>query len=155
MFDVFSAAFAFRGRIGRGSYWGLTILCMLALFGSSVSVALTANYTNATPVNVIAVVVAIVGAVFFLVMCIVLFGTVVCRLRDRGKSGFGQSCTIWPLSHWRCWRLTPTGNANLWTGLLSRFWAGRLSTLEPLKVRPLSRSQRNDQTYRRASVRNG
>jgi uncharacterized membrane protein YhaH (DUF805 family) len=88
MFDVFSAAFAFRGRIGRGSYWGLTILCMLALFGSSVSVALTANYTNATPVNVIAVVVAIVGAVFFLVMCIVLFGTGVCRLRDRGKSGF-------------------------------------------------------------------
>src|ERR1700716_3981753 len=75
MFDVFSAAFAFRGRRGRGSYWGLTILCMLALFGSSVSVALTANYTNATPVNVIAVVVAI-------------FGTVFCRLCDRGKAGF-------------------------------------------------------------------
>jgi uncharacterized membrane protein YhaH (DUF805 family) len=88
MFEVFSAAFAFRGRIGRGSYWGLTSLCMLALFGSSVSVALTANYTNATPVNVIAVAVAIVGAVFFLVMCIVLFGIGLCRLRDRGKSGF-------------------------------------------------------------------
>jgi uncharacterized membrane protein YhaH (DUF805 family) len=57
---------------------------MLALFGSSVSVALTANHTNASPVNVI----AIVGAVFFLVMCMVLFGTGVCRLRDRGKSGF-------------------------------------------------------------------
>jgi uncharacterized membrane protein YhaH (DUF805 family) len=88
MFEVFSAAFAFRGRISRGSYWGLTSLCVLALFGSSVSVALTANCTNAPPVNFLAVAVAIAGAVFFLVMCIVLFGTGVCRLRDRGKSGF-------------------------------------------------------------------
>lgn len=88
MLDVFSAAIAFKGRIGRASYWGLTSLCMLALFASSVSVALTANYTNAPPVNVIAVGVAIVGAVFFLVMSMVLFGTSVCRLRDRGKSGF-------------------------------------------------------------------
>jgi uncharacterized membrane protein YhaH (DUF805 family) len=88
MFDVFSAAFAFKGRIGRASYWGLTSLCMLALFAGSLSVALTANYTSAAPVNVIAAGVAIVGAVFFLVMCIALFGTGVCRLHDHGKSGF-------------------------------------------------------------------
>ena len=88
MFDVFSAALAFRGRIGRASYWGLTSLCMLALFASSVSVALTANYTSTPPVNVIAVVVAIVGALIFLVMSMVVFGAGVCRLRDRGKSAF-------------------------------------------------------------------
>lgn len=88
MFDVFSSALAFRGRIGRGSYWGLTGFCMLGLFGSAVSVALTANHTNASPVNVVAIAFAIVGAIFFLVMCMVLFGTGVCRLRDRGKSGF-------------------------------------------------------------------
>src|SRR3979490_11300 len=115
MFDVFSAAFAFRGRIGRGSYWGLTILCMLALFGSSVSVALTANYTNAPPVNVIAVAVAIVGAVFFLVMCIVLFGTGVCRLRDRGKSGFWIILYYLPPSHWRCLPFHPSGHRKSWT----------------------------------------
>ena len=88
MFDTFSNAFAFRGRIGRAAYWGLTSLCMLALVASSLSVALTANYTSAPPVNVIAVVVAIVGCVIFLVMSIALFGTGVCRLNDRGKSGF-------------------------------------------------------------------
>jgi uncharacterized membrane protein YhaH (DUF805 family) len=88
MFNVFSTALAFKGRIGRASYWGLTSLCMLALFASSLSVALTANYTSAPPVNVIAVVVAIVGVLIFFVMSMVLFGTGVCRLHDRGKSGF-------------------------------------------------------------------
>jgi uncharacterized membrane protein YhaH (DUF805 family) len=88
MFDVFSSAFAFHGRIGRASYWGLSIVCLLALFASSVSVALTANATNASPVNVVAVAVAIVGAAIFLVASMVLFGTGVCRLHDRGRSGF-------------------------------------------------------------------
>src|SRR5260370_19198088 len=88
MFNVFSTALAFKGRIGRASYWGLTSLCMLALFASSLSVALTANYTSAPPVNVIAVVVALVGVLIFFVMSMVLFGTGVCRLHDLGKSGF-------------------------------------------------------------------
>jgi len=69
-----SDVFAFKGRMSRARYWGLTSLCMLALFASSLSVALTANYTSAPPVNVVAVVVAIVGVVIFFAMCVALFG---------------------------------------------------------------------------------
>jgi uncharacterized membrane protein YhaH (DUF805 family) len=81
-----SDVFAFKGRMSRARYWGLTSLCMLALFASSLSVALTANYTSAPPVNVVAVVVAIVGVVIFFAMCVALFGVGGRRLHDRGKS---------------------------------------------------------------------
>jgi uncharacterized membrane protein YhaH (DUF805 family) len=87
MSNVFPTAFAFRGRIGRASYWLLNIFCGFALFVSSVSVALTANYTNASPVNVFAAAVAIVGVFIFLASCVAFFGTGVRRLHDRGKSG--------------------------------------------------------------------
>ena len=82
-----SDVFAFKGRMSRARYWGLTSLCMLALFASSLSVALTANYTSAPPVKV-AVVVAIVGVVIFFAMCVALLGIGVRRLHDRGKSCF-------------------------------------------------------------------
>jgi uncharacterized membrane protein YhaH (DUF805 family) len=82
MFDVF------KGRIGRGRYWGLTGLCALALIVALYSVVITVNQTSAPPVNVLATVVAITGVFVFVATCIALLGVGVWRLHDRGKSGF-------------------------------------------------------------------
>jgi uncharacterized membrane protein YhaH (DUF805 family) len=84
MFELFS----FWGRIGRARYWGLSGLCLLTLIGSSIAVALTANATNATPVNVPAAVVAIAGFFLCWAMLMALVGLGVRRLHDRGRSGF-------------------------------------------------------------------
>lgn len=80
--------FSFWGRIGRARYWGLSALCLALLVGSALAVALTANATNATPVNIFAVGVAIVGFFIVCAMAFALVGIAVRRLRDRGKSGF-------------------------------------------------------------------
>ena len=61
---------------------------MLGFIVAFCSVILTVNYTSASPVNVIAAVVAIVGIFIFLAACVAFFGVCVRRLRDRGKSGF-------------------------------------------------------------------
>jgi uncharacterized membrane protein YhaH (DUF805 family) len=84
MFEIFS----FWGRIGRARYWGLSGLCLLVFAVSSIAIALTANATNATPVNVPAVVVAIAGFFICWAMCMALFSIGVRRLHDRGRSGF-------------------------------------------------------------------
>jgi uncharacterized membrane protein YhaH (DUF805 family) len=84
MFELFS----FWGRIGRARYWGLSGLCLLIFVVSSIAVALTANATNAAPVNVPAVVVAIAGFFICWAMCMALVGIGVRRLHDRGRSGF-------------------------------------------------------------------
>jgi uncharacterized membrane protein YhaH (DUF805 family) len=82
MFDVF------KGRIDRGRYWSLTGLCALALIVALYSVVVTANQTSASPVNVLATVVAIAGVLLFLATCVASLGIGVWRLHDRGKSGF-------------------------------------------------------------------
>jgi uncharacterized membrane protein YhaH (DUF805 family) len=82
MFDVF------KGRIGRARYWGLTRLCMLAFIAAYFSVVLTVNYASARPVNYVAAVVAILGALLFFATCVALLGIGIWRLHDRGKSGF-------------------------------------------------------------------
>jgi uncharacterized membrane protein YhaH (DUF805 family) len=82
MFDVF------KGRIDRGRYWSLTGLCALALIVALYSVVITVNQTSASPVNVLATVVAIAGVLLFLATCIASLGIGVWRLHDRGKSGF-------------------------------------------------------------------
>jgi uncharacterized membrane protein YhaH (DUF805 family) len=82
MFDVF------KGRVGRGRYWSLTGLCALALIVAVYSVLITANQTNAPPVNVLATVAAIAGVVLFIATCVASLGIGVWRLHDRGKSGF-------------------------------------------------------------------
>jgi uncharacterized membrane protein YhaH (DUF805 family) len=84
MFDIFS----FWGRIDRARYWGFSGLCLLVFVLSSIAIALTANSTNATPVNVVAVGVAIAGLVLCCAMVVALLGLGVRRLHDRGKSGF-------------------------------------------------------------------
>jgi uncharacterized membrane protein YhaH (DUF805 family) len=80
--------FSFWGRIGRARYWTASGLCLLILIGSSIAVALTANATNATPVNVFAAGVAIAGFFIGWAMAMALVGLGVRRLHDRGRSGF-------------------------------------------------------------------
>jgi uncharacterized membrane protein YhaH (DUF805 family) len=88
MSDIVSTAFAFKGRIGRVQYWGLSSLCMLALFVVFVSVGQTARFTGAGPADIIAGVWAVVGTVLFFAMLVAFFGIGVRRLHDRGKAGF-------------------------------------------------------------------
>jgi uncharacterized membrane protein YhaH (DUF805 family) len=78
----------FKGRIGRDRYWSLTGLCALALNIALYSVVVTANQTSASPVNVPATVVAILGVLLFFPTCVASLGIGVWRLHDRGKSGF-------------------------------------------------------------------
>jgi uncharacterized membrane protein YhaH (DUF805 family) len=82
MFDVL------KSRVGRRRYWSLTGLCTLALIVALYSVVITANQTSARPVNVLATVVAIAGAVLFFATCVASLGIGIWRLHDRGKSGF-------------------------------------------------------------------
>jgi uncharacterized membrane protein YhaH (DUF805 family) len=88
MIDAVSPAIASPRRLGRARYWALTGFCIVLLYASSISVALTSNATNASPVNILAVGVAIVGVVVFFATCVALFEIGVRRLHDRGKSGF-------------------------------------------------------------------
>jgi uncharacterized membrane protein YhaH (DUF805 family) len=84
MFELFS----FWGRIGCARYWGLSGVCVVIFIASSIAVALTANATNAAPVNVIAVGVALAGLLICWAMGMALAGIGVRRLHDRGRSGF-------------------------------------------------------------------
>jgi uncharacterized membrane protein YhaH (DUF805 family) len=78
----------FKGRIGRDRYWRLTVLCGLASIVALFFVAITANQTSRSPVNVLAAVVAIAGVFIFVAACVALFVVGIWRLHDRGKSGF-------------------------------------------------------------------
>ena len=78
----------FKGRTGRSRYWRLSGICGLAIITGLFAVVATVNQTSSAPVNVLATIVAITGALIFVAACAALFVVGIWRLHDRGKSGF-------------------------------------------------------------------
>jgi uncharacterized membrane protein YhaH (DUF805 family) len=77
-----------KGRVGRSRYWIWSGLCVLAAIVGLSLVVGTVNQTNQSPVNVLATVATIAGALMFVAACVALVVIGVWRLHDRGKTGF-------------------------------------------------------------------
>jgi uncharacterized membrane protein YhaH (DUF805 family) len=85
---AFFSALGFTGRIGRGRYWLLTGLYLVALIVGLVAFAATGAMVDAHPGDTITLVMVPIGIIFILAMTIAIAGAGVRRLHDRGKSGF-------------------------------------------------------------------
>jgi uncharacterized membrane protein YhaH (DUF805 family) len=99
----FFSAFAFQGRIGRGHYWLLSALYLLALVVGLVALAGFGILVNARPGDASTLVAVPIGMVFMLGMSVAIAGAGVRRLHDRGKSGFWLALyyglPLWTLNH--------------------------------------------------------
>jgi len=86
--DAFSAFFAFKGRIGRGRYWSLTALYVLALIVGLVLFVAVSIIVHAGPGDAVTLVLVPTGIAFMLAMSVAIAGIGVRRLHDRGKTGY-------------------------------------------------------------------
>jgi uncharacterized membrane protein YhaH (DUF805 family) len=73
----------FKGQIGRGQYWSLMGIFVLAFVAAIVLVLSTVNKTGLWTF-----VAVVIGVFLFFATCVALLGAGVRRLHDRGKSGF-------------------------------------------------------------------
>ena len=103
MTDMFSSWFAFRGRIGRGRYWSLTGLYVLALIVGMIVFAGLGIVVHAGAGDTITLVMVPIGMAFMLAMSVAIAAIGVRRLHDRGKSGYWlllyYSVPLWTARH--------------------------------------------------------
>jgi uncharacterized membrane protein YhaH (DUF805 family) len=85
---TFFSALGFKGRIGRGRYWLLSGLYLLALIVGCAALAGFGIIVNAGPGDVSTLVAVPIGIIFMLALTIAIAGAGVRRLHDRGKTGF-------------------------------------------------------------------
>jgi uncharacterized membrane protein YhaH (DUF805 family) len=88
MTDVFSALFAFNGRIGRSQYWSLTGLYVLVLIGGLIGFAVLGIVVHAGAGDAITLVMVPIGMAFVLAMSVAIAGVGIRRLHDRGRTGY-------------------------------------------------------------------
>ena len=138
----------FNGRIGRTRYWRLTGFCLLAIMAATYAVVSTANQTSSAPVNIPATIVAIAGALSFVAACVAIFIVGVRRLHSRGKSGFRVILYYAVPSILALLAIDPEGKGTVAMRLALAIGVWQSSTSEYWT------SRRNDQTSRRAAVRN-
>ena len=84
----FLSTFGFKGRIGRGRYWLLSALYLLALILGCVALAGFGIMMNAGPGDVSTLVAVPIGIILILGISVAIASAGVRRLHDRGKSGF-------------------------------------------------------------------
>lgn len=103
MHDAFSELFLFKGRIGRGRFWSLTGLYLLALIVGVVAFVGLGIIVNTGPGGSITLVMVPIGIAFTLFMSVAIAGIGVRRLHDRGKTGFWlllyYSLPLWTSKH--------------------------------------------------------
>jgi len=84
----FFSVLGFKGRIGRGRYWLLSALYLLALILGCVALAGVGIMVNAGPGDISTLVAVPIGIIFMVVVSVAIASAGVRRLHDRGKSGF-------------------------------------------------------------------
>jgi uncharacterized membrane protein YhaH (DUF805 family) len=86
--ELLKRYFAFSGRIGRGRYWRLTLLYLLADgLGSALFITI-GIMTGAGPGDAIAFVAVPIFMIFMVAISVVIASVGVRRLHDRGKPGW-------------------------------------------------------------------
>jgi uncharacterized membrane protein YhaH (DUF805 family) len=88
MTDVFSALFAFRGRLGRSQYWSLTGLYVLVLVAGLIAFVAVGIAVHAGAGDAVTLAMVPIGIAFILAMSAAIAGVGIRRLHDRGKSGY-------------------------------------------------------------------
>jgi uncharacterized membrane protein YhaH (DUF805 family) len=88
MTDIFSAWFAFRGRIGRSQYWSLTGLYLLVLIVGLITFIAIGFVVHAGAGDAITLAMVPIGIAFVLAMSVAIAGVGIRRLHDRGRSGY-------------------------------------------------------------------
>jgi uncharacterized membrane protein YhaH (DUF805 family) len=103
MTDVFSAIFAFHGRIDRGHYWSLTGLYVLVLIAGLIGFVAIGIAVHAGAGDAVTLVMVPIGIAFILAMSVAIGGAGIRRLHDRGKTGYWlvlyYCVPLWALRH--------------------------------------------------------
>lgn len=88
MTDIFTAWFAFRGRIGRSQYWSLTGLYLMVLIVGLIAFIAIGIVVHAGAGDAITLAMVPIGIAFVLAMAVAIAGVGIRRLHDRGRSGY-------------------------------------------------------------------